>query len=95
MPKIIIKSEGPEELKTLVKGALKNEIKILTIGLKKTQENLQKLEEKYKMDSGTFYKRYSTGKLGDNIEYIKWAGEVETLKRLRKNLKDLSKAEVC
>lgn len=95
MRKIIIKSEGPEELKTLVKGALKNEIKIITIGLKKTQENLQKLEEKYKMDSATFYKRYSTGKLGDNIEYIRWAGEVETLKKLQRNLQELSEAEVC
>lgn len=92
MPKIIIK---PEELKTLVKGALENEIKIITIGLKKTEENLQKLEERYKMDSETFYERYSSGEMGDNIEYIRWAGEVETLKRLQRNLKELSEAEVC
>jgi hypothetical protein len=95
MPKIIIKPEGPGELKTLVKGALENEIKILTIGLKKTQENLQKLEERYKMDSSTFYERYSTGEIGDNIEYIRWAGEVETLKKLQRNLKELSEAKVC
>ncbi|MBM4137378.1 MAG: hypothetical protein FJ241_11180 [Nitrospira sp.] len=95
MPKIIIKPEGPGELKTLVKGALENEIKILTIGLKKTQENLQKLEERYKMDSSTFYERYSTGEIGDNIEYIRWAGEFETLKKLQRNLKELSEAKVC
>jgi len=71
MPKIIIKSEEPEEFKALVKGALENEIKIITIGLKKTQENLQKLEERFKIDSRTFYKRYSAGEIGDNIEYIK------------------------
>jgi hypothetical protein len=39
MSKIIIKPEGPEELRTLVKGALENEIKLITIGLKKTKEN--------------------------------------------------------
>lgn len=44
MSKIIVEHKGTEELKTLVKGALENEIKILTIGLRKTQENLKKLE---------------------------------------------------
>ena len=79
MPKIIVGQDDTEELKALVKAALENEIKIINIGLRKTQENLQKLEDKYKMDSGTFYRKYSDGEMGDDIEYIKWAGEVETL----------------
>jgi len=95
MTKIVIKPEGPEDLKTLVKGALENEIKIINIGLKKTREILKKLEERYKMDSEAFYKRYSKGEMGDNNEYIRWAGEIETLKRLQRNLKELSEAEVC
>ena len=95
MLKIIVEHKGTEELKTLVKGALENEIKILAIGLRKTQENLKELEDRYKMDSGTFSEKYSSGELGDNIEYIKWAGEIETLERLQRNLRDLSEAEVC
>lgn len=95
MPKITIKSEGPEELRMLVKGALENEMKIINIGLKKTMESLRKLEDRFKLDSETFYRKYLTGEIGDNIEYIRWAGEIETLKRLEKNLKDLSEAEVC
>ena len=95
MPKIIIGPEGPEELKTLVKGALKNEIKLIAIGLKKTKESIICYEGKFKMDSETFYKKYSSGETGDGIEYIKWAGEIETLRKLKKNLKDLSEAEVC
>lgn len=95
MSKIIVEHKGTEELKTLVRGALENEIKILTIGLRKTQENLKGLEARYKMDSGTFYRKYSSGELEDNIEYIRWAGEIETLERLQRNLKELSEAEVC
>lgn len=95
MPKIIVGHDDTKELKTLVKAALENEIKIINIGLRKTQENLQKLEDKYKMDSDTFYRKYSDGEMGDDIEYIKWAGEVETLMRLHRNLKELSEAEVC
>jgi hypothetical protein len=29
------------------------------------------------------------------MDYIKWAGEIETLKKLEKNLKDLAEVEVC
>jgi len=95
MPKIIIEPEGPEELKTLVKGALKNEIKLITLGLKKTRESIKNYEGKFKMDSEAFYGKYSSGEVGDGIEYIKWAGEIETLRKLERNLKDLSEAEVC
>lgn len=95
MPKIIIEPEGTEELRTLVKGALGNEIKLITIGLKKTRENLKNYEGKFKMDSETFYKKYSSGEVGDDVEYIRWAGEIETLRKLERNLKDLSEAEVC
>jgi len=95
MSKIIIKPEGPEELRTLVKGALENEIKLIMIGLKKTKENLRNYEDKFKMDSETFYKKYLSGEVGDDFEYIRWAGEIETLKKLEKNLKNLSEAEIC
>lgn len=95
MSKIIIEQENTQGLKTLVKGALENEIKIITIGIKKTQENLQRLEDRFKIDSETFYKKYSSGEMGDKTEYVKWAGEIETLKRLKQNLAELSEAEVC
>jgi hypothetical protein len=39
-------------------------------------------EGKFKMDSETFYKKYSSGEVGDGVEYIKWAGEIETLRKL-------------
>jgi len=95
MSKIIIRPEGHEELKTVVKSALENEIKLITIGLKKTIEAMRDYEVKFKMDSVTFYKKYSSGEVGDNIEYIRWAGEIETLKKLEKNIKDLTEPEVC
>lgn len=88
MSKIIIKSEGTEELRTLVKGALENEIKLIMIGLKKAKENLRNYEDKFKMDSEIFYKKYLSGEVGGDFEYIRWAGEIETLKKLGGNLKN-------
>jgi hypothetical protein len=93
--RIILEPEGTDELKTLIKAALDNEQKIISIGIRKTRENLHKLENKYKMDSESFYRKYSSGEMGDDMEYLKWAGEVETLDKLQMNLKELSEAEVC
>ncbi|MDO8142576.1 MAG: hypothetical protein Q6358_13835 [Candidatus Brocadiales bacterium] len=58
------------------------------IGLKKAKEDLRNYEDKFKMDSETFYKKYLSGEVGDDFEYIRWAGEVGTLKKLEKNLKN-------
>lgn len=89
MAKIVVEREGTDELKTLIKAALDNEQKIINIGIRKTREHLQKLEDKYKMDSDSFYRKYSSGEMGDDMEYIRWAGEVETLTKLQMNLKAL------
>ncbi|MBI5213692.1 MAG: hypothetical protein HY957_10055 [Nitrospirae bacterium] len=95
MSKIIIEYEEAGELKTLVKGALENEKKMINVGIRKTIDNIKEFEDKYKMDSASFYQKYSNGELGDAIGYIRWAGEIETLKRLQQNFKELSEAEVC
>ncbi|MEW6740918.1 MAG: hypothetical protein ACOYU2_04215 [Nitrospirota bacterium] len=95
MSKVIIKQEETGELKILVSGALENEKKIINVGIRKTLDNIKEFEDRYKMDSTSFYQKYSDGELGDDIGYIRWAGEIETLKRLQQNLKELSEAEVC
>jgi hypothetical protein len=69
--------------------------KIINIGIRKTHDNIKEFEDRYKMDSTFFYQKYSSGELGDDIGYIRWAGEIETLKKLQQNLKELSEAEVC
>ncbi len=95
MSKIIVEAKYEDGLKLLVNGALENEIKFISIGLKKTKRNIKKYENKFKTNSEVFYKEYSSGNLGDKMDYIKWAGEIETLKKLEKNLKDLAEVEVC
>ena len=95
MSKVIVEHEEKGALKALVRGALENEKKIINVGIRKTMDNIREFENRYKMDSASFYQRYSNGELGDEIGYIRWAGEIETLKRLQQNLKELSEAEVC
>lgn len=39
--------------------------------------------------------KYSTDELVNDTEFIRWAGEIETLEILNRNLKELSEAEIC
>ena len=42
-------------------------------------ERLQGYEGKYGMDSEQFYRRFMAGELGDEIDYVEWAGFYEML----------------
>ena len=51
--------------------------------------DLKAFEEKYKMSSREFYALYLEGKLGDNEDYMLWAGLVEMLDSNEKRLQGL------
>jgi hypothetical protein len=47
------------------------------------------------MNSKQFYDKFKKGEMGDDFEYIRWAGEYETLQQLERDYTDLSGTEVC
>jgi len=79
----------------LVGLALENQLRVLTAGIAKTRSKLSEFEKENGMESSVFHKRYEEGKLGDDLKYIRWAGEYETLKRLEKDHQDLQGIELC
>jgi len=93
--KVIVKPESAKNVKILIKSAVENEMKIMRLGIAKTKRKLEELEKKFGMVSEHFYKKYSEGKLGDNPEYIRWAGEYETLRQLQEDYKDLLETDLC
>ena len=64
MSKVIVEHEEKGALKALVRGAPKNEKKIITTGIRKTMDNIKEFENRYKIDSASFYQRYSNGGIG-------------------------------
>jgi hypothetical protein len=95
MARVIIEPEADSNLKSLVKSAVENEMKIIEFGIAKTKRKLEELEKKFGMDSGGFYQKFNEGRMGDNLEHIRWAGEYETLNRLQKDYNDLLGTEIC
>lgn len=95
MARIIIEPQDAKNVKSLVKSAVENELKIIGFGIAKTERKLKELEKKFGMDSGNFYKKFNEGKMGDDLEYIRWAGEYETLQQLQRDYGDLVETELC
>ena len=95
MTRVIIEPGATSNVKNLVKSAVENELKVIRFGIAKTKRKLEELEERFGMKSNDFYKNFNEGKMGDDLEHIRWAGEYETLDRLQRDYNDLLGTEIC
>jgi len=51
-----------------------------------TVERLTRYEEKFGMESPEFYAKFMRGEMGDDRDYIAWAGTYEIFQRQKKRL---------
>lgn len=51
--------------------------------------DIQLMEEKYLMDSGTFYEQFQAGKMDDSDDFLLWAGLIEMLQDNQSKLKEM------
>jgi len=47
------------------------------------------------MQTNDFYEKYEKGEMGDDLKYVRWAGEYETLKKLEKDYQTMQEIELC
>jgi len=95
MTSILLKTKKTEQIKPLVEAALEDEANLMEINIERTRKNLSRFEKKHKMNTSVFYRKMENGKLEDNMDFVGWAGEYETLKRLEKQLRSLKEIKVC
>jgi len=95
MTRLVVESEKPQDVAPLINDAMENERKLIRIAITRTEEILKELEKQYGMKSGTFFKRYEQGKMGDDPKFISWAGEYKMLLKLRKDYRELQGVKVC
>lgn len=89
--KIISDKEGTTDI---IKSAISAEIKRLELGLNKTNKEIKKFEEKYKVLSKIFLKEFAAEDLkGGDDEYIRWAGELKIRDKILEDLKKLKDIE--
>lgn len=78
----------------IVKSAISAELKRFEIALNKTDREIKKFEEEYKVSSGVFLREFTAEDLkGGDEEYIKWAGELKIRERILEDLQKLKDIE--
>ncbi|MEA2040212.1 MAG: hypothetical protein U9N82_10340 [Thermodesulfobacteriota bacterium] len=95
MARVIIKPQTADNLRNLIRLAVENQLRVIDFGIAKTKRKLGELEKEIGMNSKDFYEEFQKGKLGDDLKFIRWAGEYETLERLQKDYSDLQGIELC
>ena len=95
MARVIIKPQTADNLRSLIRLAVENQLRVINFGIAKTKRKLGDLEKEIGMNSKDFYEEFQKGKLGDDLKFIRWAGEYETLERLQKDYTDLQGIELC
>ena len=60
--------------------------------LERYERDLHMFEDRYSMDSATFYQRFEAGELGDAMDFCEWAGLYELHRDLLEKIRRLESA---
>ncbi|MBI3960598.1 MAG: hypothetical protein HY328_17445 [Chloroflexi bacterium] len=94
MQQITISSESVTALKPLLESAIQTELRLIGLGIERTQQKLDDFERQYEMVSGEFEALLGSGAIEENLDYIEWSGEIETLRRLQAKYQTLQRAQL-
>ena len=78
-------------IESTINKMLKVELGMVRRELKQVKSSLADFEKRHNMNSDEFYKKFNTGELGDDREYIKWYAYKDTFNKLMERLKEIEK----
>lgn len=80
---VIITTDSQTEIKPLIESAIRTELRMLEHSLERTAQRLRMFEEQYHMPSEEFEQRWGAGQLPESLDFIEWAGEIQTYRLLQ------------
>ena len=94
MTTVQIKSDRDSDIVDIIKTAIDAELKRLELGLQRTERQIAKFENEYRISSEVFLSRYTAEdmKNGDP-EYIAWAGELKIKEKILSDIKRLKEIQ--
>jgi hypothetical protein len=93
MTELKLVSAHQRPLKPLVEAALTNELRLLQAGIRRTEQRLKDLEEKYQLSTEDFIRRFENDEFEETLEFDEWIGEFRLLERLREKAETLQDIE--
>jgi len=89
MVELTLISPGEQAIKPLIEAALVNEQRLLAVGMRKTQQRLQKFEAQYGMPTDEFVVKYRNDEIQETLETIEWLGEYRMAQRIQAKIDTL------
>lgn len=69
-------------LKPLIESALRSELRMLDLSLRRTAQRLRAFEAQYGLPSDEFERRFNAAGIQESLDFIEWAGEIKTSRLL-------------
>lgn len=82
MEELTLISSYQRPLRPLVEAALQNELRLLQVNIKRTEQNLSKFEAQFGLSTSEFIQRFENDELPETLDYVEWVGEYRLLIRL-------------
>lgn len=82
MQQVRLISDKNHHIRTIVEGALENELRLIEAGIQKTRSRLRNFEDAHRISTEQFIAEYENDRLEDSIEQMEWVGEARMLERL-------------
>lgn len=91
---VTIQSRAKRPIKPLVEIALRNQLKNLSHGIRRTKQKLADFEARFGMTTREFENKLRTGEIEETLDTIDWYMEVEALRILEEEHNALRDAHV-
>lgn len=82
MEELTLISSCQRPLRPLIEAALQNELRLLQVNIKRTEQNLNKFEARFGLSTSEFIQRFENDELPETLDYVEWIGEYRLLIRL-------------
>jgi len=94
LQQLTITTTDKTTLKPLVESAIENEKKMLSLGIKRTQERLAAFEQRFGMSSAEFERCLNTLELAETVEFTEWRMEIGMLSLLESQYQALQEVQL-
>jgi phage shock protein A len=89
MAELTLISPRKRQLRPVVEAALRTELRLLEVGIRRTEQKVRQFETRYGLPSAEFIRRYEQDELEETLEFAEWIGEYRLLQRLREKANTL------
>jgi hypothetical protein len=94
LQQVTIKGNADESLRPLIEVAIRNQLKALQHGIKRTKQQLAEFEKRAGMPSDEFERKLKAGKIEETMNTIDWNMEITALRMLEGQYRLLNEARI-